>query len=104
MENNNNVILSDWSIIGDTTPSNKYKPKNRMALQGNVYNHPYHKDGTFVITSEIKELNYKEKKALTVNTEYLLKEPNKKWSEWLKTNGYKIEDYSFYKVPFHQYS
>lgn len=99
MKTNNKVIIHNWSIIGEASNSHKYKPKKKMALRGNVYNHPYHKNGTFVITSEIKSLNYEEKKASTINTDYILKDPDKKWLDWLNKNDYKLKDYTFSKTP-----
>ena len=85
--------LENWSFIQDT--SNPYMaPELRTShLQGNVYGRKEFEDGTFVTTSFIRDVNLKEKIAITGNTTYELGEISSEFEEWLILNNINIEDY-----------
>jgi len=62
-------------------------------LCGDVYDHERFKDDTFVNTSRLTTIDIVKKEAQTLNTLYVLGEPDPKFLEYLKKNGYKLEDY-----------
>lgn len=85
--------LENWSVITRTVNPFQAPELGFAALHGNVYDNPNFDDGDEVDTSVIKSIDLDKKVAQTRNTLYELGEPDAKWLEWLKENGYDLRQY-----------
>lgn len=94
-----NAHLEQWSVVMPELPDDKYKhPELRemlrgKCLQGVVSGHPRIPDGSEITTSSLKEIDVKDKKAVTRNTIYTLGEPSPVFIHWLKKQGKDLEDF-----------
>lgn len=86
-------ILEEWAIIENNDNPYLAPELRKIRLYGKVYGRLDFEDGTFVRTSSIQELDLKNKKAKTKNTEYILGELSKDYLKWLQDNGKTLEDY-----------
>jgi hypothetical protein len=82
------IIIEEWSLC--IKSNNKHKaPETHMSLSGFVYGHPKVKDGTYIETSILTDLNISQRQATTFSGNiYYLGRPDVKWVEWLKENKY----------------
>lgn len=79
--------LENWAI--------EVSAGGNPVLTGNVYGHPVgrHIDGKFVRTSVLRNMDLKNKKANTLNTEYELGDISAQWKSYIDSNGYTLEAY-----------
>jgi len=78
--------LENWMtriIIDD--PANEYRsPENKLyVIAGEVYDHPFHPDGTLVTTTYVQKMNALEGWAQTRNTHYILGKPSAGYQKFL---------------------
>lgn len=84
------INMVRWAVIGDTCPYSAPEIRSRH-LQGIVYNHPDHRDGTLVTTSRIISFNVETREVLTENGRtYVLGEPRKEYMDWCEKNGVEL--------------
>ena len=89
-----NLRLENWSVVS-REDGYKAPELHKPRLCGDVCGHPWHKDGTYIVTSRVLFIDTVNKMAKTNNNVYVLGEPNKEWIDWLKKNNYKIEQFNF---------
>ncbi len=77
--------IENWSLGFSVAEGNRYTPPERQAqsLEGYVYNHPTHKDGQYIRTSRIIQLNIEEGWVKTVYSTYLLGKPSAEYQKFL---------------------
>ncbi len=78
--------LENWSITYGATTAYRAPEQTTQILQGIVTGHTKHNDGTTIITTRIRLINYAGKTAITKNTEYTLGHPDAKWLKWCDNN------------------
>lgn len=87
--------LENWSVI--STSNNPYRAPELLQRQlgGNIHNDEKNRfaNGTYIVTSDIKELDLKNMIAKTRNTIYELGRMSLSYQEWLKEKGLKLEDF-----------
>lgn len=77
-------------------PSDYSAPEQRqVVLRGSVFNHDYYADGTSIVSSKIIMFNIQRGLAGTNKDLFKLGKPNKKWSNWLKTQGHELKEFNF---------
>ncbi len=72
------VLIENWMVM------KSWWGGPNTIICGEVHGHPYFENGKFVYTSAVTELDTGDKKALTLNTDYVLGEPDQKWVEAMK--------------------
>lgn len=86
----NQAKLKDWSVMSKFGPY-KAPEQGSTFLYGKVYDHPNHKDGTFVSTSSVMHSDGKE--VMTRNTKYILENASNSYKEWyLETHGKELDE------------
>ena len=82
------IIIEEWSLC--IKSNNVYKaPGAQMSLSGFVYGHPKIKDGTYIETSILTDLDISQRQETTFSGSiYYLGRPEAKWVEWLRENKY----------------
>lgn len=86
--------LENWSILtsaGFFTPSRGPSPV--AWLEGYVYGHSSFPDGSWIHTSKIKHVNFRAKKAYTLNSDYMLGSINFDFAILLDCSRYDLGDY-----------
>lgn len=82
------IKLENWSLVlgqgGSAFDPPELLPR---CLQGNVYGHPKHMDGKFVITSRIVKTNGRQVDTYSGSI-YWLENPDPKYLSWLEDNDY----------------
>lgn len=90
------IRLENWSVcFGSADP---WRPPEGCAstLQGNVYGHPLHDDGKFVVTSVPVTIDKEKRQIKTYSgSVYVLGEPDKEWIAWLEEQGHPRADDPF---------
>lgn len=88
------VRIEDWSFIfSDLNPYQA--PENQVCrLYGRVFGHPNGSDGDVVSTSAIQAVDISAKKVRTINRIYTLGDPDPEFLDYLKENGYTLEQYN----------
>lgn len=82
------VNIENWSMFMDGSPL--LAPELRkMYLQGNIHNHENFKDGTFVRTSSIQDIDLENGKVTTRNTIYQLGKIDEEYLEFCEGNNVK---------------
>ena len=82
------VRLENWSVV-EISPSPYAAPEmSRMALKGDVYNHPTREDSSEVRTSNIVDIGGN--KVRTQNTIYVLGKPDPNYIKFCKEKGYHV--------------
>lgn len=70
------VHLNNWALHVSLSSDPFVAPELANSfLSGNVFNHPYHEDDTFIYTSPIQTTNYSSQFVETINTTYDLGDP-----------------------------
>jgi hypothetical protein len=86
------ITIKNWCLVLYSRVDAYTPPEMiRAKIQGNVYNHPKEKfkDGDYIITSELSELDIENRKAKTkTGNWYILVDPDKEWIDWLKKNSF----------------
>lgn len=82
------IRIENWSLCIRGYGSYMFPDEQRVSLQGNVYGHPKFKDGEFVVTSQVLDLDISNGKAETRSREYVLGQANPDWISWLKENKF----------------
>jgi hypothetical protein len=80
-------ILTNWSVVVDT--SNPYRAPElcKQSFKGKVYNHPNFQDGEVVHTGTVIKLDWREKYFETRRTRYWLEgPPDPSYVEFVKEN------------------
>jgi hypothetical protein len=72
------VLIENWMVM------KSWWGGPNTILCGEVHGHPNFGDGKFVYTSAVTELDTSSKKAVTLNTDYVLGDPDSKWVDALK--------------------
>lgn len=91
------IKLENWSVVvRDQCPWQAPESAKRQ-LSGECYNHPQFKDGTFVSTSYIVDVDKNVIKTYSGSI-YELGEPDPEYLKWLDENGYKLDPQNPIKV------
>ena len=94
-ENNSKIyILKEWSIVATHQyEDNRYKAPECLliSLQGNIYNHPYFKDNSFVSTNYIVNVNDCYVKTQSGSIYKLVGEPSQSYKEYCKERNISID-------------
>ena len=81
-------VLKNWGVRGEPDPY-RAPEITPSVLCGDVYHHPDHKDGTYIITSKI--VNSLDTIVETLNSYYELKEPCVTYTLWCESKGITID-------------
>jgi hypothetical protein len=83
------VLINSWSVVAESGVPYRAPEAREMRLTGNVYGHPRHRDGAFLITTNIQGTDGRF--VFTRNTVYLLGNPSDTYLAWLDKLGIKID-------------
>lgn len=70
------TTIENWSVVRDNSDLNVPPERRPGLLHGEVYAHPYKKDGTHVTTSAIVALNLIDRTCVTRSSRYRLGKPH----------------------------
>lgn len=90
------VIIEKWSLVYAKTDPYKSPEQRQACLQGKVYRHPKHRDGKFVVTSRIVEVNKGSVNTKSGNT-YVMGAMDPAYRQWVEAHFPDIDPDS----PFH---
>ena len=87
--------LENWSVgCNNFNPYQAPECQDKV-LYGEVYDDEKQrfKDGVYIMTSSIIELDIKNRIAQTSNTKYILGNPSKEYLNWLKENNMSLDQF-----------
>jgi|LUMJ01.1.fsa_nt_gb hypothetical protein len=85
--------LEDWSVVVERYTPYMAPESIVNVVRGKVFGHPEVKDGSYVITSKIKEAQGR--RIVTENNEYILGSVSLGYEEWCQENNIVLD----YKNP-----